>query len=253
MQPALYDAAGDGIGRVRKDDRDRPRLSLDGNGRRGPICHDDVGLWPTNSCASARSRLLSSRPQRRSIRTLRPTVEFRSASACANAETRVFTRGPFSSYAMSIGAQQNRWGYGKANTEVPLQMQLLESDFIDSYRDGVPPSTIRQFKARDNAALAFDFSLHHLWNDLSRLLHTRLHLPSPNHCHASKIDHRLSRAPPSRVCRPAVPEADRNMLAVSGEDLGQHRDSKSEGRSQRKCPPGSDKTPQRIRGRRVHP
>jgi hypothetical protein len=71
-------------------------------------------------------------------------------------------------------------GYGKANTEVPLQMQLLESDFIDSYRDGVPPSTIRQLKARDNAALAFDFSLHHLWNDLSRLLHTRLHLPSPN-------------------------------------------------------------------------
>ena len=81
---------------------------------------------------------------------------------------------------MSIGAQQNRWGDGKANSEVPLQMQLLESDFIDSYRDGVPPSTNRQFKARDNAALAFDFSLHHLWNDLSRLLHTRLHLPSPN-------------------------------------------------------------------------
>ena len=36
---------------------------------------------------------------------------------------------------MSIGAQQNRWGDGKANSEVPLQMQLLESDFIDSYRD----------------------------------------------------------------------------------------------------------------------
>jgi hypothetical protein len=28
----------------RKDDRDRPRLPLDGNGRRAPVCQDDVGL-----------------------------------------------------------------------------------------------------------------------------------------------------------------------------------------------------------------
>src|SRR5439155_14922369 len=38
------DAAGDGVARARKDDRDRPRLPLDGNGRRGPVCQDDVGL-----------------------------------------------------------------------------------------------------------------------------------------------------------------------------------------------------------------
>ena len=38
------DAAGDGIGHIRKDDRDRPRLPLEGNGRRGPACHDDVGM-----------------------------------------------------------------------------------------------------------------------------------------------------------------------------------------------------------------
>jgi hypothetical protein len=33
-----------GIGRARKDDRDRPRLPLEGDGRRGPVCQDDVGL-----------------------------------------------------------------------------------------------------------------------------------------------------------------------------------------------------------------
>ena len=38
------DAAGDGVGDVHKDDRDRPRLQLDGNGRRGPACQDDFGL-----------------------------------------------------------------------------------------------------------------------------------------------------------------------------------------------------------------
>src|SRR6516165_4044789 len=38
------DAAGDGIARARKDDRDRPRLPLEGNGRRGRVCHYDVGL-----------------------------------------------------------------------------------------------------------------------------------------------------------------------------------------------------------------
>src|SRR5215471_1462359 len=26
------------------DDRDRPRLTLEGNGRRGRVCHDDIGL-----------------------------------------------------------------------------------------------------------------------------------------------------------------------------------------------------------------
>src|ERR1700751_4613463 len=38
------DAAGNGVAQGRKDDRDRPRLPLEGNGRRGRVCHDDVGL-----------------------------------------------------------------------------------------------------------------------------------------------------------------------------------------------------------------
>ena len=38
------DAADDGVGHVRKDDRDRPRLPLECSGRRGPGCQDDVGL-----------------------------------------------------------------------------------------------------------------------------------------------------------------------------------------------------------------
>ena len=37
------EAGGDGVGHVRKDDRDGPRLPLDGGGRRDPDCHDDVG------------------------------------------------------------------------------------------------------------------------------------------------------------------------------------------------------------------
>ena len=37
------DAAGDRIAHGRKDDRDRPRLTLDGSGRPGRDCHDDVG------------------------------------------------------------------------------------------------------------------------------------------------------------------------------------------------------------------
>jgi hypothetical protein len=38
------DAARDGITHIRKDDRDRLRLPLDGNGRRGRCCDDDVRL-----------------------------------------------------------------------------------------------------------------------------------------------------------------------------------------------------------------
>jgi hypothetical protein len=37
------DAAADGVGHARKDDRDRPRLPLEGSGRRGRACQDDVG------------------------------------------------------------------------------------------------------------------------------------------------------------------------------------------------------------------
>jgi hypothetical protein len=38
------DADGDRIDRDRKDDRDRPRLPLEGSGRRGRVCQDEVGL-----------------------------------------------------------------------------------------------------------------------------------------------------------------------------------------------------------------
>jgi hypothetical protein len=44
------------------------------------------GRKPTNSCASAGTRLTSSPCQRRSIRTLRPSVQPKSASACVNAK-----------------------------------------------------------------------------------------------------------------------------------------------------------------------
>ena len=39
-----HEATSDGIAHARKDDRDRPRLALDGSGRRGRACQDDVGL-----------------------------------------------------------------------------------------------------------------------------------------------------------------------------------------------------------------
>ena len=38
------DAAGDGVGHVCKDNRDRPRLPLEGKDRRGRGCTDDIGL-----------------------------------------------------------------------------------------------------------------------------------------------------------------------------------------------------------------
>src|SRR6516162_11758105 len=38
------DASWNRVARARKDDRDRPRLPLEGDGRRAPACHDDVGL-----------------------------------------------------------------------------------------------------------------------------------------------------------------------------------------------------------------
>jgi hypothetical protein len=38
------DALGDRVGHASKDDRNRPRLPLDGDGRRGAAWHDDVGL-----------------------------------------------------------------------------------------------------------------------------------------------------------------------------------------------------------------
>jgi len=47
----LSRAAGDGVGDGRKDDRDRPRLPLDGSGRRGAVCHNDVGLQAEARCS----------------------------------------------------------------------------------------------------------------------------------------------------------------------------------------------------------
>ena len=46
-KPVMFprnDALGDRVGHARKDDRDRLRLPLDGNRRRGRVCQDDVGL-----------------------------------------------------------------------------------------------------------------------------------------------------------------------------------------------------------------
>ena len=40
--------AADGIDHAPKDDRDRPRLPLEGNGRHAPACQDDVGARLAN-------------------------------------------------------------------------------------------------------------------------------------------------------------------------------------------------------------
>ena len=42
--PIVFANAGDGVAHARKDDWDRPRLPLDGSGRWGRGCQDDVGL-----------------------------------------------------------------------------------------------------------------------------------------------------------------------------------------------------------------
>jgi hypothetical protein len=57
-----------GIAPALKDDRDRPRLPLDGSGRRDPGCQDDVGLqadqllreraYPIDLCVLPRIRTL---------------------------------------------------------------------------------------------------------------------------------------------------------------------------------------------------
>jgi hypothetical protein len=61
------------------------------------------GCEPTNSCASARIRMASSPPQRRSIRTLRPSVQPK-----VNAEMRGFGTGSFSSHGMSTPMRRIR-------------------------------------------------------------------------------------------------------------------------------------------------
>src|SRR6516162_8078795 len=69
------DAAGDGLAHGRKDNRDRLRLPLEGAVAGVEFVTIMSGCRPTNSCASARIRLVSPPPHRRSIRTLRPSVQ----------------------------------------------------------------------------------------------------------------------------------------------------------------------------------
>jgi hypothetical protein len=63
---------------------------------------------PTNSCASARIRSMSPPPHRVSVRTLRPSVQPKSASACVNAERRGFHAESFSSPPMSTPTRRTR-------------------------------------------------------------------------------------------------------------------------------------------------
>ena len=61
------DAAGDGLDHVRKDDRDRPCLPLEGCGRQGPVCHDNVGLQA--------DQLLRERPYPNDVIAVPPKVQ----------------------------------------------------------------------------------------------------------------------------------------------------------------------------------
>ena len=89
------DAAGHGIGHASKDDRDRPRLLLDGNGRGGHVCHDDLGLQA--------DQFLRERSHPNDVTAVQPkvnrhvAVQPEPASACVNAERRGFHAGSFSS------------------------------------------------------------------------------------------------------------------------------------------------------------
>jgi hypothetical protein len=62
----------------------------------------------TNSCASARIRLVSRPPHRKSIRTLRPSVQPKSANAWVNAEMRAFNTGLFSSVVLNTPMRRMR-------------------------------------------------------------------------------------------------------------------------------------------------
>ena len=66
------------------------------------------GWRPTNSCASARIRLVSSPNHRRSIRRLRPSLQPKSARALVSAERRFFDSGSFSSRGMSTPMRRTR-------------------------------------------------------------------------------------------------------------------------------------------------
>jgi hypothetical protein len=104
------DAAGDGVAHPRKDDRDRPRSCWTAVVAGVPTVTMMSGCRPTNSCANACIRLMSLPPHLTSIRTLRPTVQPKSASACVNAGMKGFPTGSFSTNDMSTPIRRTRSG-----------------------------------------------------------------------------------------------------------------------------------------------
>ena len=80
------DAPYDGVARGRKDDWDRPRLLLDGDGRRGPVCQDDVGLQ-ANQLMRERSYPIGVIAAPTKLHPHVSAIGPKSASACVNAET----------------------------------------------------------------------------------------------------------------------------------------------------------------------
>ena len=78
---ARDDAGGDGVGPAQKDDWDRSRLRWTAAVAGVQLVKMMSGFSPTNSCASAGIRLMSLVNRRRSIRTLRPSVQPKPASA----------------------------------------------------------------------------------------------------------------------------------------------------------------------------
>ena len=103
------DAQGDRVGHARKDDRDRPRLPLDGNGRRGLAYQEDVGLQ-ADQLVRERSYSIVITAAQRGYPHVAAIVQPGSASACVNAAMRRFCSGSFSSPDMTgeIGAEV-RW------------------------------------------------------------------------------------------------------------------------------------------------
>jgi hypothetical protein len=104
------------------------------------------GCRPTNSCARASMRLRSSPHHRRSIRTLRPSVQPRPASACVNAETQVFNTGSFSSPAESTPMRRTRSpccaraASGHAANALPRSVMNSRRRIIRSPRPPAPES-----------------------------------------------------------------------------------------------------------------
>ena len=103
------------------------------------------GCSPTNSCASARIRLVSSPYHRRSIRTLRPSAQPKPASACVNAETKGFD----SRSALGAVAEQ-REAPGTASAAEPERSHFRR--FLEIFRcfpkPGIRHGRCRQTRLR---------------------------------------------------------------------------------------------------------